>query len=148
MSKYIPKVGEAFQFYSDTFGYWVQCGKVIAETHTEIAYLYESNGEIRTLKKDRRFFPIQTKSAVEREQLTRLIANSYNKNTGFEACAKSIQQAGFTIPKKIKRSDIDKILHKHFDQDDVSITMKHILINEFCDLLGDLVEQDDKGGAE
>jgi hypothetical protein len=145
MSKYIPKVGEAFQFINDTSNCWVQCGKVIAETDTELAYLYESNGEIRTLKKDRRFFPIQTKADVEREQLTRLIANSYNKNTGFEACAKSIQQAGFTIPKKVKRSDIYSIIdHHHGDSAGSYKKTVEILI---CELLGDLVEQDE-GGAE
>jgi geranylgeranyl pyrophosphate synthase len=141
MNKYIPKVGEAFQFINDTSNCWVQCGKVIAETHTEIAYLYESNGEIRTLKKDRRFFPIQTKADDEREQLREII----NKSISKKEMINLIQQAGFTIPKKVKRSDIADAIYSSIG--DVTDIQSKYAANKVCNLLGDLVEQD-KGGAE
>ena len=137
MSKYIPKVGEAFQFIDNIYNCWVQGGKVIAETHTEIAYLYESNGEIRTLKKDRRFFPIQTKSDVEREILIDIV----KKNRVLaEGRVQLIQEAGFTIPKKVKRSDVLAIISDWTD-------LPNVLTTEICTLLGDLVEQDEKGGV-
>jgi hypothetical protein len=136
MNKYIPKVGEAFQFINDTSNCWVQCGKVIAETHTEIAYLYESNGEIRTLKKDRRFFPIQTKADVEREQLGEMLIDYVN--VSLADTITRVQKAGFTIPKKIKRSDVLASISDWTD-------LPNVLTTEICKLLGDLVEQDEGG---
>jgi hypothetical protein len=146
MNKYIPKVGEAFQFYSDTFGYWVQCGKVVAETHTEIAYLIGLDGEIRTLKKDRRFFPTSTKSDLERDNLLKIIENCLENciENGMSIMACEIQHAGFTIPKKVKRSDISHIIFNSIQ--DVTEHQAIHAANKICDLLGDLVEQDDKGG--
>jgi hypothetical protein len=141
MNKYIPKVGEAFQFYSDRLGYWVQCEKVIAETDTEVAYLSAFNGKIRTIKKERRFFPTSTKSNLERDKLLKIIENCLENciENGMSIMACEIQHAGFTIPKKIKRSDVLASISDWTD-------LPNVLTTEICKLLGDLVEQDDKGG--
>jgi hypothetical protein len=54
-----------------------------------------------------------------------------------------IQQAGFTIPKKVKRSELHESLYFAFltpdEQERIFVSVR--------ELLGDLVEQD-KGGAE
>jgi hypothetical protein len=142
VSKYIPKVGEAFQFINEVSNCWVQCGKVIAETHTEIAYLHESNGEIRTIKKDARFFPAPTKADVEWKQLIDILRKDYLLAEGE---VEFIQDAGFTIPKKIKRSELFQVVA---NTSTAIVQNDELVVDAICELLGDLVEQDDNGGAE
>ena len=140
MSKYIPKVGEAFEW--QMLNKWVVENKVVFDTDRQIAFI-GSQGLIHTMSKQCMFRPIQTKSNVEREQLVDIIY----KHTGecrAHSCstADKIQQAGFTIPKRVKRSEIASIINKAHPLD-ISFTIDFI-----CEVLGDLVEQDDIGGAE
>jgi hypothetical protein len=138
MSKYIPKVGEAFEKYNTVDNGWDKKGAAIFVTDNEVAVLDEG-GMIDTFPLDDEFRPISTKSDVEREQLLEIIEECYD--SGCSIITKGIQQAGFTIPKKIKRSDIAAIINKAHPLD-ITITIDFI-----CELLGDLVDQD-KGGAE
>jgi hypothetical protein len=141
MSKYIPKVGEAFEFYSDVLKGWYDRTKVLLITDKEVVYLGD-NGRIAGLCLTRTFRPIQTKADVEREQLIDIVRKHRMLPEGR---VELIQQAGFTIPKKIKRSELKKIINHHHSNSAVGYTKTvDILI---CKLLGDLVEQD-KGGAE
>lgn len=138
MNKYIPKVGEEFEWRSDSYGIWEKAGECIV--HSTKAVGYESpNGWINTVNRECDFRPIKTKADVELENLKSIVAYYYEDD--ITIIAKEIQATGFTIPKKVKRSDVE------------SLTMKWSLhpyrLNiEICELLGDLVEQDDKGGAE
>jgi hypothetical protein len=137
MNKYIPKVGEEFEW--QTLGGWKKENKVVFENEKQIVVI-NRKGFMDVISKDIDFRQIQTKSDVEREQLLSLMQQS-----GFFADRVSaIQQAGFTIPPSIKRSDVRRIV-------DINSNMKGYedegLVTAICDLLGDLVEQDE-GGAE
>jgi hypothetical protein len=88
------------------------------------------------------FYQIPTKADDELYNLVLIIEDCYE--SGISATAKEIQQAGFTIPKKIKRSDIENTILAKFCNSHV---IRCYLVTAICDLLGDLVEQD-KGGAE
>jgi hypothetical protein len=142
MKKYIPKVGEAFEFYSDLLKGWYDRPKVLLITDKEVVYLGD-NGRIAALCLTKAFRPIPTKTDVEREQLLKIIEKFYQGH--WSIIAKEVQQAGFTIPPNIKRSDVRRIV-------DINSNMKGYedegLVTAICDLLGDLVEQDDKGGVE
>jgi hypothetical protein len=144
MNKYIPKVGEAFEWL--ILGSWNVAGNVVLVTPLEIVWLDDFGlTQFVTISK---FImrPIQTKSDVEREQLVKIIYDyRYCLGGGGDMdIAIEIQQAGFTIPKKVKRSDVRRII-------DINSSMKgyedDALVEEIFNLLGDLVEQD-KGGAE
>jgi hypothetical protein len=137
MSKYIPKVGEAFEWRSEGYKTWHTAGVCIAHSANEVGY-ESPNGWITTVNKLCEFRPIPTKSDVEREQLLEIIEECYD--SGCSIITKEIQQAGFTIPKKIKRSDVLASISDWTD-------LPNVLTTEICKLLGDLVEQD-KGGAE
>jgi hypothetical protein len=139
MSRYIPKVGEAFQWKDGFHTIWSTESKAVFTTDNEIAFI--QMGLIRTLlNKECEFRPAPTKSDVERKQLIEIIEECYD--SGCSIITKEIQQAGFTIPKKIKRKDIAAIINKAHPMD-ITIT-----IDFLCELLGDLVEQGDKGGKE
>jgi hypothetical protein len=140
MNKYIPKVGEKFEWRSDSCGIWQKAGACIA--HSTKAVGYETpNGWITSVDKEFQFRPIPTKSDVEREQLLSLMSQS-----GFLADRASvIQQAGFTIPKKVKRSEISMIISRNSNY--CKNPMFPSMLSGICELLGDLVEQDG-GGAE
>jgi hypothetical protein len=139
MSKYIPKVGEAFEWQGVGGSIWFTANKCICETRKAFGYECD-NGWIKTVKKLCEFRPIQTKSDVEREQLVNILRKDYLRA---ERKAEFMQDAGFTIPKKVKRKDIYYIANLNaFDKDGSSA-----ITDAMCELLGDLVEQD-KGGAE
>jgi ribosome-interacting GTPase 1 len=146
MTKYIPKVGEAFEFYSDVLKGWYDQPKVLLITDKEVVYLGD-NGRIAGLCLTRTFRPIRTKSDVELDELIEVIYNNtslirqYSKNVAIK-----IQQAGFTIHKKVKRSDIADAIYSSIG--DVTDIQSKYAANKVCKLLGDLVEQDDKGGVE
>ena len=129
MSKYIPKVGEEFQWsYKETVA-WTRA-KAICVTDKSIGY-EDSKGWIVTVSKSCNFRPIPTKADVERDELVRIIEDSYSSYLG----AAHIQKVGFTIPKKVKRSDI-------FDLVGGRLCSDNYLTSKICDLLGDLVESD------
>jgi hypothetical protein len=137
MTKYIPKVGEEFEW--ETFKcYWKKENAVVFETEKQIAFI-NCKGLMEVISKNINFRPIQTKSDVEREQLITILSKSHPHQDVTRADA--IIKAGFTIPKKIKRGDVFALLSGRECSD-------NYLTNKICELLGDLVEQDDKGGAE
>ena len=84
------------------------------------------------------FRPISTKADVERERLLKIIDECIE--SGISITAKEIQRDGFTIPKKVKRSDIYRAIGS--TEVHMSISSNKILSYAICDLLGDLVEQD------
>jgi predicted AlkP superfamily pyrophosphatase or phosphodiesterase len=133
MNKYIPKVGEAFEFYSTLLEGWHKRNETILVTDKQVITI-DDYGMICSVSLKSTFRPIQTKSDVEREQLLSLMSQS-----GFLADrASAIQQAGFTIPtipKKVKRSDVLAIISDWTD-------LPNVLTTEICTLLGDLVEHD------
>jgi ribosome-interacting GTPase 1 len=145
MSKYIPKVGEAFEWRSEGYKTWHTAGVCIAHSANEVGY-ESPNGWITTVNKLCEFRPIPTKSDVERDELIEVIYNNtslirqYSKNVAIK-----IQQAGFTIPPSIKRSDVHKEVCNCLEN--TSLNQRINLADAICELLGDLVEQD-KGGAE
>jgi hypothetical protein len=139
MNKYIPKVGEEFEWKFNEIIKWSKARKVICITKNEIGYESDT-GYIVTISKQCMFRPIPTKADVEREQLLEILCHSWqDTNKKLDR----IQQAGFTIPKKVKRSELKKIINHHHGDSAVSYTKTvDILI---CNLLGDLVEQDEGG---
>jgi 5-formaminoimidazole-4-carboxamide-1-beta-D-ribofuranosyl 5'-monophosphate synthetase len=139
MNKYIPKVGEVFEY--KTSGGWKKQPEVVFETEKQIAFI-GLQGFIILLSKENNFRPIQKKSDVEREQLVDILRKDYMLAEGK---VEFIQEAGFTIPKKIKRSDIENTILAKFCNSHV---IRCYLVTAICELLGDLVEQDEKGGAE
>jgi hypothetical protein len=139
MSKYIPKVGEAFEWRGVEDGHWHTVGACIGHSTKSVGY-EGPNGWINNINKECDFRPIPTKADVEREQLIDIVRKHRMLPEGR---VELIQQAGFTIPKKIKRSELKKIINHHHSNSAVGYTKTvDILI---CKLLGDLVEQD-KGG--
>ena len=134
--KYIPKVGEEFEFKHMEGDLWMKGSEVLLVTDREVAYL-DNNGAICTALKYMIFRPIPTKVDVEREQLRKILAQQFvfPENKVFE-----IQQAGFTIPKKVKRSDVAKTINRASCYANSRIDER--MCNAICTLLGDLVEQD------
>jgi len=133
--RYIPKIGdEGFEWRPEFYDIWFKRGKVIAETDKQIVFL-KTNGEIGTVSKKCSFRPIPTKADVEREQLNKII----NDNVSWVDVVNEIQKAGFTIPKKVKRSELNAFLDKWYGEwlDD-----NDMAADELCELLGDLVEDE------
>jgi hypothetical protein len=141
MSKYIPKVGEVFQVYNDTLDGWHSRSEAVLITDKQVVYL-DDYGMAAAICLTRGFRQIQTKADVEREQLNALV--QYAQICGGEI-VEGIQQAGFTIPKKIKRSDVRSIVRINSS---MTGYRDEVLIEEIFNLLGDLVEQDGIGGVE
>tara|TARA_R110000772_G_scaffold8649_1_gene28709 strand:+ start:207 stop:647 length:441 start_codon:yes stop_codon:yes gene_type:complete len=142
MSKYIPKVGEAFEYCHYLSGDWIKCGEVKAVTELQIAFI-ESDGLFAFISRENEFRPIKTKADVEREQLEALLDDYVNAE--IKATVYVIQKAGFTIPKKVKRSEISMIISRNSNY--CKNPMFPSMLSGICELLGDLVEQD-IGGAE
>jgi hypothetical protein len=143
MSKYIPKVGEAFEW--ERFRHeWKKENAVVFETEKQIAFI-NCKGLMEVMSKNINFRPTQTESDVEREQLGNLIY-AYRTHMGGDTAMliNEIIKAGFTIPKKVNRSDIENTILAKFCNSHV---IRCYLVTAICELLGDLVEQD-KGGAE
>jgi hypothetical protein len=140
MSKYIPKVGEAFEWLMS--GSWNVSGKVVLVTPLEIVWL-DNFGLTQFITISKSIMrPIQTKTDVEHVQLNGFFNEASNFGQSDEWLINKIQKTGFTIPKKVKRSELKKIINHHHGDSAVSYTKTvDILI---CELLGDLVEQDEK----
>jgi hypothetical protein len=138
MSKYIPKVGEVFEY--KTSGGWKKQPEVVFETEKQIAFI-GLQGFIILLSKENNFRPIQKKSDDELYNLVLIIEDCYE--SGISVTAKEIQQAGFTIPPSIKRSEISMIISRNSNY--CKNPMFPSMLSGICELLGDLVEQDDGG---
>ena len=136
--EYIPKVGDKFQYklksdiWEDEDNVDCECLAVgksnifVLDDYSEGEYLISIIGNYE-------FRPIPTKADVEREKLMEII----NGNVEWEDVVKAIQKAGFTIPKKVKRSEIADVVANTSPM--ISI---EDLVDEICNLLGDLVEND------
>jgi hypothetical protein len=145
VNKYIPKVGEVFQVYNDTLDGWHSRSKAVLITDKQVVYL-DDYGMTAAICLTRTFRPIQTKADVEREQLYGFFNDASNFGHSDEWLINKIQESSFTIPKKIKRSDIADAIYSSIG--DVTDIQSKYAANKVCKLLGDLVEQDDKGGVE
>ena len=140
MSKYIPKVGEAFEWSYKNVIYWSKA-KALIETERSIGY-EDKDGFLVTINKECEFRPIPTKADDELYNLVLIIEDCYE--SGISVTAKEIQQAGFTIPKKIKRRDVENVIANNYGGNEALSCWTAM---EICELLGDLVERDE-GGAE
>jgi hypothetical protein len=134
VNKYIPKVGEECEVLNTKLSCaeYEKCMPLYVGKYA-IVYTSLSCTERQGSFESCNFRPIPTKPAVEREQLIEICFNNISVHA-----AKEIQKAGFTIPKKVKRSDVRSLVHEW------SVKPCRLVV-EICDLLGDLVEQD-KGG--
>jgi hypothetical protein len=135
MSKYIPKVGEVFLLDG--------MERTCVATGKYLVICENSNGNESFAHKDecKPIPPIPTKADVEREQLSGFFNDASNFGHSDEWLINKIQESSFTIPKKVKRSDVRSLVHEW------SVKPCRLVV-EICELLGDLVEQDEKGGAE
>jgi hypothetical protein len=142
VSKYIPKAGQEFQWRSKSTNTWSK--KEVCIVHSAQSVGYESsNGWIKNIDKKCEFRPIPTKADVEREQLLDIMNKIfYGKDAHKIHAVQEIQNLNFTIPKKIKRSDVYNTVESFVFP--ISGTR---LTDAICEVLGDLVEQDE-GGAE
>ena len=133
MSKYIPKVGEAFEWFNHTQEEWVKTNAVVLVTENEIAAL-DDDGMIELYSFSDKFRPIPNKSDIEREQLIEIVQGIATS----VKCATVIQNAGFTIPKKVKRSELADAMESYY----INYEAKVSIFSDICNLLGDLVEDD------
>ena len=134
--KYIPKVGEECKFMMQGN---TSLLLIVPEFVNDnfVVGTSKNNHPVSLARAICTFYPIQTKSDIEREQLIDILRKNY---TLTEGRVQSIQEAGFTIPKKIKRSDILQLIfsiHSALTRDQV-----FLISDKICNLLGDLVEQD------
>ena len=126
--KYIPKMGDTV--LSDSGN---EC--IVLHVGEKSLFVKWSDGEEFSADFDY-FRQIPTKSDVEREQLIMILS----KNLRYlDKVAKEIQNAGFTIPKKVKRSEIADVVVNNSSMDCVE---DENLADELCNLLGDLVEDE------
>lgn len=136
--KYIPKVGENCILQSYGFTEFPKEVRIDYMGKKVGCYTTLKNGEDYTFAiKDVVFRPIPTKADVEREQLNRILCEVYVCGTDYKV--KAIQKAGFTIPKKVKRSDVSDIITLYLPS---GFGSGNNLTNDICNLLGDLVEND------
>ena len=134
--KYIPKVGEAFEFRCTDNDSWEKGGEILAKTEKALAYP-SGTGFINVLNIQHcQFRPIPTKADIEREQLISIIKSNRYMQARF--MAPEIQNAGFTIPKKVKRSEIRARLCESLES--LHYISVETATDEVVNLLGDLVE--------
>jgi len=136
--EYIPKVGDEcilssigcvdfdFEVRVDYIGKKVGC-------YTEL----ETNKDYSYAVIDAVFKPIPTKADVELKELVQILA--ITADYVLSEVAKEIQKAGFTIPKKVKRVDLQGVVNNNSSMATVE---DEDLVDEICNLLGDLVESD------
>ena len=131
MSKYIPKVGEEFQL-SNASGSWSGNKKAVFITPLEVIWLDDEGLTQFAIIERAKFRPAPTKADVERKTLIDIL----NKEDSFKfSRVAAIQNAGFTIPKKVKRSEIADVVANTSPMISVED-----LVDEICNLLGDLIE--------
>ena len=132
--KYIPKVGEEFEWQSGD-SEWIREEGVLAKTEKSVAYP-SGTGFINILNiKYSKFRPIPTKADVEREQLMKIITMLIPIRS-----VEEIQNAGFTIPKKVKRSEIRARLCESLES--LHYISVETATDEMVNFLGDLVEDE------
>ena len=137
--RYIPKVGDECEVLNSKLlcPVYEKCIILFIGKHA-VVYTSESCEERQARIGDLSFRPIPTKADVEREQLCELLEDScaYVPNEGL---AEEIQRLGFTIPKKVRRSELNAFLDKWYGEwlDD-----NDMAADELCELLGDLVEDE------
>ena len=133
MSKYIPKVGESCIL--------IHANKslcdilILAETDAEF-WVQFLDGKRTTVvsKYGKEFRPIPTKADGERDLM--MYCLSGGETDGI--VADMLQGKGFTIPKKLKRSELADVMESYY----ITYEAKVSIFSEICDLLGDLVEDD------
>ena len=135
--KYIPKVGEECEMLrlnNDEIKYNIL---ILGETDAEfwIQYLEDKRTTVVS-KYGRKFRSIPTKADVEREKLLEIVDECYDSGTSI--VAKEIQNAGFTIPKKVKREDLEELIDFYY----ITYEDKVSILRDLCELLGDLVEDE------
>lgn len=136
MSKYIPKVGEKCILQSYGFTEFNKEVRIDYMGKKVGCYTALENEEDYTFSiSDVIFRPIPTKADVEREQLMEIISMFIPIRS-----VEAIQNAGFTIPKKVKRSEILMTVNSYSSY--VSAKIDREIADGICNLLGDLVEDD------
>lgn len=131
MSKYIPKVGEEFQL-SNASGSWSGNKKAVFITPLEVIWLDDEGLTQFAIIERAKFRPAPTKADVERKTLIDIL----NKEDSFKfSRVAAIQNAGFTIPKKVKRIDIENAMPNRLHLLDFDLAVDNV-----CELLGDLIE--------
>jgi hypothetical protein len=136
MNKYIPKVGEAFEW--QTLGGWKKENAVVFENEKQIVVI-NCKGFIEVISKSIDFRPAPTKADLERQELLLILDSGLSD----ESTVSAMLLSGFTIPKKVKRSDIADAIYNSIA--DVTDIQSKYAANKVCNLLGDLVEQDEGG---
>ena len=132
--KYIPKVGEAFEWCYENTIKWSKANPVILITDKEVAYKAD-NGNLVVVSNLCQFRPIPTKADGEREKLIETISKYHFSCIGR---VNEIQNAGFTIPKKVKREDLEELIDFYY----ITYEDKVSIVSELLKLLGDLVEDE------
>lgn len=129
--KWYPSVGE--KVFNVTYG----TEDLVLAVGKKKAFLQSESGrEVSVYLGE--VIPIKTKADVEREFLEGIIDDIHGISiVDLTNAVQKIQKAGFTIPQKVKRSDIlsaISVLGFNQYQSCLKIT------DAICDLLGDLVE--------
>ena len=128
--KYIPKVGNTV--LSDA-------GNECIVLHVGEKSLFVKWGDGEEFSADFDYFrPIPTKADVEREQLISIIKSNRYMQARF--MAPEIQNAGFTIQKKVKRSEIRARLCESLES--LHFISVETATDEMVNFLGDLVEDE------
>ena len=138
--KYIPKVGDNFQYKLESDS-WIgsfdcEC-LAIGKSNIFIFNKHTGNEYLISIIASYEFRPIPTKADVEREVLMKLL----NESVVYEdSRSEIIQKAGFTIPKRVKREELANVIWNSIS--DISKGQAAHAADKVCELLGDLVEND------
>jgi hypothetical protein len=138
-NRYVPDIGENLEFYRPESDEWLS-GVLVAIDDDYFIFREVStvDGYIYTAVTKGEFRPIINKEKEELNIIGRIIYPSVNLTIDNSIeIAKEIQKAGFTIPKKVKRSEIADVVANTSPMISVED-----LVDEICNLLGDLVEDD------
>ena len=142
--KYIPKVGDNFQYKLNS-GTWSDCADceclAIGKSNIFILNKHTGNEYLIPIIGGYEFRPIPTKADVERDRLSKLIHDFKTHMGGDEKLLlDQIQNAGFTIQKKVKRSEIRARLCESLES--LHFISVETATDEMVNFLGDLVEDE------
>ena len=138
MTKYVPKVGEAFEWFNTTQCEWVKANKAVLVTDNEVCEL-DDDGMIDIYPIENKFRPITIKADVERDRLLDIMNRIfYGKDIHKIHAVQEIQKAGFTIPKKVERSYIWAVICENSGA--LEFKKRRHIEGAVLELLGDLVE--------
>ena len=141
--EYIPKVGDKFQYklksdiWEDEDNVDCEC-LAVGKSNIFVLNDYSEGEYLISIIGNYEFRPIPTKADVEREKLNKILCEVYVCGTDYKV--RAIQKAGFTIPKKFKRSEILMTVNSYSSY--VSAKIDKEIADGICNLLGDLVEDD------